>query len=89
MKKKVLILTPVISLLIGSVAYACVKPVDLCSNIEGNQFVVPVGDTASDGVCTPIPDVAPPPVTPPPDVQPVVTPAPVVDVTPPPLTAGK
>jgi hypothetical protein len=43
---------------------APVTPVDVCSNIEGNQATVPEGMTATDGVCTTTP-VTPPVVTPP------------------------
>lgn len=79
MKKQLLVLVSVLALT-GGVAVACQpKTVDLCSNIDGNQIVVPDGDTVSDGICTAIPPVTPPiDVTPP--AAPVVPPAP--DVTP-------
>jgi len=44
---------------------SCENPVDVCSNLEGNQATVPDGYHANgDGTCTANPEVTPTPVTP-------------------------
>lgn len=87
MKKQLLVLVSVLALTGGTV-YACQpKEVDVCSNIEGTQVVVPDGDTVSDGVCTAIPPVTPPIDVAPPGA-PVVPPAPDVDNSTPPQVQG-